>query len=1228
MKRCLLVLALLCAAVGSLEAYWQTQPPATASLNQSITVCAVTSSSDYNTILIVWAQTPSGAWRHWPAGGGAGPAIGSPYSFTLDASGTWTIYATTISPANNPPAGSSPSGNVITSVNTTTVGPTPVTFSFGNLSHTYDGGTKTATVTPSIGGATYNAAVICGPGAGYYTVSATATGGYSGSGSATLTISPAGQSTVSISPATPTVAVGTSITFTASGGGVGGYNWAGSASGSGGSKTLSFVTPGTYHVYAQSPGDGANYYPSNVADDVVTVTKASQSITFAQPSGQVYNVPAVLSASASSGLPVSWSIVSGPATVSFGTVQFTGTGNVTVRVSQAGDGSYYAAPDVDRTFAVSPGNQTITFSQPAAQTYGTSLTLGATASSNLPVSYSIVSGPATVAGNVVSFAGTGTVTVRAAQSGNANWNAASTVDRSFAVNAAGQTITFSQPVTQTYGTPLTLAATASSGLAVSYSIVSGPATVAGSVVSFTGTGSVTVRASQAGNANYTAATAVDRSFAVNAAAQAITFNQPATQTYGTPLTLAATASSGLAVSYSIVSGPATVAGSVVSFTGTGNVTVRATQVGNANYAAAATVDRTFAVNAAGQTITFPAQSSQTYGGSTLTLNATASSGLAVTYSVYSGPATVGGSVVTFTGAGTVVIRAAQAGNANYNAAANVDGSIAVNKAGQTVTFAQPAAQTYGTALTLAATASSGLGVTYSIVSGPGTLAGNVLNFAADGSVVVRASQAGNANYNAASDIDRTVTVAKRAITVTLAGSKLFSGTTAPTGASASITAGSAAAGDTIGYVFANTTSELPGTYTGLTTASLTNATAPTNRTSSYTITYAGSYLIQQNQIAQATVTATAATTLPYGGPYSVSASGGSGTGAYEWALGTGSTASNAAIDTAGNISLRSTGTIVVKARRLADFNYLVSNWSADLTITITARPITVTLAGTKTYDGSTTGTNATLTVTTGTLAAGDSLATYVAPNANAGTYALTEVTIVNTAAPTNRTANYALTYAGNYSITRRSITAATIAPLTYNGAAQFPAAVSSVTPAGATVTVSSTAAQTNAAIYSTGTVTGTGNYQATLSGLSWTIAPATPSGTFTARRLGTQNPSAYTVQAAEFNAAFTGVGGAAVGGTIAYAIAPGSPMGVAGTTVSAGATWAVGDYKIRATLTPTSSNYAAASVDAIWTVTLDTDLDGVPDYIELQIGTDPKVFNSPETNPANPTGLKIQRSNP
>ena len=87
--------------------------------------------------------------------------------------------------------------------------------------------------------------------------------------------------------------------------------------------------------------------------------------------------------------------------------------------------------------------------------------------------------------------------------------------------------------------------------------------------------------------------------------------------------------------------------------GAGTCDVYVNQAGNGSYSPANTV--TYYVNAttASQTITFPNPGTQTYGAGSITLTATANSGLAVTYTVVSGPATVSGSTLTITVVGTV-----------------------------------------------------------------------------------------------------------------------------------------------------------------------------------------------------------------------------------------------------------------------------------------------------------------------------------------------------------------------------------------------------------------------------------------------------------------------------------------------------------------------------------------------------------------------------------------------
>jgi hypothetical protein len=84
------------------------------------------------------------------------------------------------------------------------------------------------------------------------------------------------------------------------------------------------------------------------------VAPRSQVITFlAVPDKLASDPPFVLQATASSGLPVAYRVVSGPATVAGNTVTLTGTpSSVTIRASQAGNDAYAAAPDAEVTFRV------------------------------------------------------------------------------------------------------------------------------------------------------------------------------------------------------------------------------------------------------------------------------------------------------------------------------------------------------------------------------------------------------------------------------------------------------------------------------------------------------------------------------------------------------------------------------------------------------------------------------------------------------------------------------------------------------------------------------------------------------------------------------------------------------------------------------------------------------------------------------------------------------------
>ena len=200
-------------------------------------------------------------------------------------------------------------------------------------------------------------------------------------------------------------------------------------------------------------------------------------------------------------------------------------------------------------------------------------------------------------------------------------------------------------------------------------------------------------------------------------------------------------------------GTGPISGTTATFTtsslAVGTHSITAGWAGNADYSAVTSSAISQVVNSGSQTIGFaPLASPVTYGVAPIALSATATSGLPVSFSVLSGPGTVSGSTLTVTGAGTVVVAANQAGNAEYSAAPQVTQTVVVNKATPTISWAPPAAITYGTALSgtqLNAT-SGGVAGTFAYSPAAGTVLG-----AGTQTLSVTFTPTDSTNYNSASD---------------------------------------------------------------------------------------------------------------------------------------------------------------------------------------------------------------------------------------------------------------------------------------------------------------------------------------------------------------------------------------------------------------------------------------------------------------------------------------------
>ncbi len=344
-----------------------------------------------------------------------------------------------------------------------------------------------------------------------------------------------------------------------------------------------------------------------------------QTINFADIADQTMTSNLTLSATATSGLPVSFmSTTPSVCTVDSTTkkVTFLGVGTCTIMATQSGDNTYKGADPVTKTFHVALASQTITFQVVPDQTVGSTFSLtgqyAVTASSGLPVTLTATTGTCVVKddGVTVMLAATGTCTIQATQGGDTTYAPASPVSRSFVITAAGtQTITFLNPGPQGVGFPLALTATTDApGLKISYT--ASPAAVckvSGSAVTLLAPGNCTIVASQGGNNQYQAAADVSQTFAVLAwGTQTITFNNPGAQKVGVSIVLSASTTATLPTALKVVLASTTTDictlsatdNRTVNFLKAGTCTIVASQPGDlVNWGPAAPVTQSFNVNA-------------------------------------------------------------------------------------------------------------------------------------------------------------------------------------------------------------------------------------------------------------------------------------------------------------------------------------------------------------------------------------------------------------------------------------------------------------------------------------------------------------------------------------------------------------------------------------------------------------------------------------------------------
>jgi hypothetical protein len=550
--------------------------------------------------------------------------------------------------------------------------------------------------------------------------------------------------------------------------------------------TASFINQGTCTITAYGLVSGGGPWGNTFSQASVSQSVqvafvsqpsaglTSQTISFDPIPTQAVGGQLWLTGSASSGLPVSFSS-STPTIcmVSSGTVSLMAAGTCAITATQTGNSMYAPATPVSQTFLVVSVSQppvgltpqTVTINYPLispTQVVGTSVLLSAfaSASSGLPVAFTTTTPSiCSISGDIASLNSIGFCWFYASQAGNATYAAATTVGHLFFVGKS-QTITFAPVSAQTVDTSIMLSTTTSSGLPVSFFTSETPSVCepgGNNTVWLGSAGTCTIEAQQLGDSTYAAAPPVSQTFAVVWKAQAITFGPIAAQKVGGSLTLSASSNSGLWVTFSSnTPSVCTISGNWVSLVTAGTCSTSASQSGGYPYSAAAPVLQTFAVTSKSQTITFNSIQKQMVGDS-LNLLAVSTSGLPISFSSYSASiCTVSGNIASFVSPGTCTIAATQSGDAVNPPAAPVLQTFAVF-ATQTITFNSVPTQTAGSSLTLNATASSGLPITYNSV-GACTVSGSMVSLFAVGTCEITASQPGTSLYQAAQDASIVVNV--------------------------------------------------------------------------------------------------------------------------------------------------------------------------------------------------------------------------------------------------------------------------------------------------------------------------------------------------------------------------------------------------------------------------------------------------------------------------------------
>jgi hypothetical protein len=533
--------------------------------------------------------------------------------------------------------------------------------------------------------------------------------------------------------------------------------------------------------YDQAGND--NYDAAPQLTETVDAEKADQeiSITIHAPASKVYGGSFTVAATGGgSGNPVAFSN-SGVCSNSGATFTMTsGTGNCVVHYNQAGNSNYNAAPEKTETVAaekkaltVTAEDKTITFGDAPgafAVSYDGFIAGDGPGSLGGTLAFGFAGKPPTSYGpSEVTPTDAGAYAVRPGGLASDNYSFVYK-GGTFTINKADQviSITTPAPASKVYGGSFTVAATGGgSGNPVSFSGAGGCSNIGATFTMTSGTTDCTVRYDQAGNGNYNPAPQQTETVDAEKAEQdALSVTSPDDGTYDQSYDIVTSGGSGTGVlTFDVGSSTACsiVSGKLKITSGTGSCAVTAHKAGDDNYNPVTSGAHPVTVHKANQaalSVTSPSDGTYDQSYDIVTSGGSGTGALSFDVGSSTACAIVAGKLKITSGTGSCAVSATKAGDDNYNEVTSTAHAVTVHKADQTIAFAALATKKLGDPdFVVSATASSGLTVAFaSQTTGVCTMSGSTVHIVTIGTCTIRASQAGNSNYNAATNVDRSFTI--------------------------------------------------------------------------------------------------------------------------------------------------------------------------------------------------------------------------------------------------------------------------------------------------------------------------------------------------------------------------------------------------------------------------------------------------------------------------------------